>query len=108
MLISKHMKISGIIYLHDISLPIVATTRSHLENFHVNSAARAVILGTTMGEGLQWEGIGEREQQLARIFKGGARMASFQNTSDSAWKMVNMLLDYQVDGQMSKDDIVVV
>ena len=93
------MKIGGLIYLHDISSSIGTTTKEQFKIFHAlckNFAAKAVILGTTRGESLKKEIIEKREKQLREervweeMFKDGARMAHFQNTSESAWKMAKI------------------
>lgn len=103
------MKIGGIIYLHDISSPIQTTARKQFEIFHAlcgSSAAKAVILGTTKGEGLTNGVVEKREDKLkaervwAEMLKGGMRMARFQNTSESAWKMVDMVLGCNVNGKV--------
>jgi hypothetical protein len=102
------MKIGGIIYLHDISSPMQSTARKQFEIFHAlcgNSAAKAVILGTTKGKGLENGVVDEREKKLKaepvleEMLKGGMQMARFQNTSESAWKMVDMVLGCNVNGK---------
>ena len=90
------------------------TTRNQLENFHVNSADKVVALVTTRGEHLEETVFERHENQLrnepvwAKMSGGGASWRTLKNTSESGWKMVNMLLGCYIDGQISKDDIIVV
>jgi GTP-binding protein EngB required for normal cell division len=99
---SKEMKLGGVIYLHDISQPrMLGTTRRNFEMFQVlcgNSAAKAMILGTTKWAAVQSDVAEKREKQLCDKFWGnvmmlGARTQRFENTSGSAWDMVKTLLD---------------
>jgi len=97
----EDMKIGGVIYLHDISQTrMLGTTRKNFDMFRKlcgDGAAASVILGTTKWEEVQ-KGVGERrETQLIETYwkdmtAQGSRVQRFENTSDSAWKIVHGIL----------------
>ena len=95
------MKIAGIIYLHEISQPRFETSRASFLMFKKlcgDDRLKNVILATT-----KWSYIDEtvglrREQQLSetywkRMLVRGSRMARFMDTRESAWDIIDLVLD---------------
>jgi len=102
---SKDMKLGGVIYLHDISQArMLGTTRRNFDMFQVlcgDSAAKSMILCTTKWTEVPSDVERRREDQLHQKFWGkltklGARPVRFSNDSDSAWNMVQQLLNGKI------------
>lgn len=99
----KHVVLAGIIYLHRISdNRMGGTPLRNLRMFHKlcgDTALRNVVLATTMWtpKMLPDKGI-QREKELQETFWKpmldlGCATARFQNTFDSAWSVVDSILD---------------
>lgn len=99
------MKLSGIIYLHEISQTrMFGTSRKNLDMFRKlcgDDALRNVVLGTTKW-GDVTPGVGEkREKQLRDTYwkemvQRGSVIMQAHSSSGSAWEIVNRILGNQV------------
>jgi hypothetical protein len=99
----KDIKLAGIVYLHRITDNRWggSTTR----NFHVfgelcgDQAVRKVVLVTTMWDEGDLETFNKREEELfnfrhwKRMKDYGALTARFLNSADSAWNIINLILN---------------
>jgi hypothetical protein len=88
---NSRMKLAGIIYLHDISQSRIATAKGNLDLFYNPSVVDNVILATTKGVDLASDVESRREQQLSQQCSTG--LHSFHNTPESAWTIVNHVLN---------------
>jgi hypothetical protein len=95
------MKIAGIIYLHEISQPRFETSRTSffmLKKLCGDDRLKNIILATTKWGNID-EAVGRRrEQQLSetywkRMLLRGSRMARFMDTRESAWAIIDLVLD---------------
>ncbi|KAH7905076.1 P-loop containing nucleoside triphosphate hydrolase protein [Hygrophoropsis aurantiaca] len=98
---SSQMKLAGVIYLHEISQSrMFGTSRKSLTMFRRlcgDNALKKVIIATT-----KWSEVGEkvgihREDELMSTFwremiGQGSRMARFQDTHNSAWDIVDLMV----------------
>jgi len=96
------MKLGGVVYLHDISRDrFSGTARRNLEMFHRlcgDDALRNVVLGTTKWSRVSDdEGMGREDELQAIHWKtmidGGSTVRRFSSTTDSARKIVSVILD---------------
>ncbi|KAH7905078.1 hypothetical protein BJ138DRAFT_1106281 [Hygrophoropsis aurantiaca] len=101
-LYSAKFRIAGIIYLHPISQtrvvgPSATKDLALMKELCGSDAYPNIVLATT-----RWGDIGEasgnaREKLLldywADLIKGGSRMAQFRGTSESAWAIVDLILE---------------
>jgi hypothetical protein len=92
------MKISGIIYLHEISQTRFETSRKNMSTkLYGEGVLKNVILATTKWGNVR-PGVGERrEQQLCdiywkRMLAQGSGVARFMDTPESAWAIVRIIL----------------
>ncbi|KAF9004212.1 P-loop containing nucleoside triphosphate hydrolase protein, partial [Cyathus striatus] len=99
---SGGMTLGGVIYLHDISQTrMLGTTRRNLEMFFKlcgSDALSSVVVGTTKWGEVELNVAEIREKQLCDIFwkpmiVAGSSVHRFQSTKDSAWEIVNSILD---------------
>ncbi|KAF9465249.1 P-loop containing nucleoside triphosphate hydrolase protein [Collybia nuda] len=98
----KEMKIAGVIYLHDISQPrILGTVTKNFGMFRKlcgDEILSSVILGTTKWGQTDHKSEKRREHQLREksdwkeMLEKGATMHRFLDDHDSAWDMVNSVL----------------
>ncbi|KAF9004209.1 hypothetical protein BDQ17DRAFT_1424657 [Cyathus striatus] len=95
-------KIGGVIYLHDISAGSMdATTLKNLEIFQKlcgPDGSHSFILGTTKWDSVKPSVGGLREEQLLNdywknMIDNGSLAYRFDNTHQSAWNMVDKILD---------------
>ncbi|KAH7925402.1 hypothetical protein BV22DRAFT_1034079 [Leucogyrophana mollusca] len=101
---SDKVKLAGIIYLHEITQArMVGTSRKNFDMFDKLcgvKAAQNVILGTTKWANVKPDVAARREQQLGEFWKDmiqqGSKMAKFDGTSQSAWKIINTITDKQL------------
>jgi hypothetical protein len=100
------MKLGGIIYLHDISQSrVLGATRKQLDisrKMLGERADRSVILVTTKWAEVTPELGNRREDELKTTYwkemvDSGSRVERFEDTSASAWKIVDMILDVYVE-----------
>jgi len=98
---SDGMKLSGIVYLHEISQTrMFGTSRKTLTMFNKlcgDDALKNVILATTKWSGIDDEVGQRRELQLCDTYwkpmlAQGSRMARFTYTRESAWDIVNLII----------------
>jgi hypothetical protein len=99
----NNMKLGGIIYLHDISQTrMLGTTRNNFDMFRKlcgDKANGSVILGTTKWVEVPPQ-VGERRERELKskywneVIAAGSRVERFEGTSDSAWKIVNTILNF--------------
>ena len=96
------MKLSGIIFLHDISqIRLHGTTCKNLEVFQMlcgDDAFRSVILGTTGWSDILDEDGDMRTQQLRDNYWRdmsdlGSKIFKFEDSPKSAWKMVDSIVE---------------
>ena len=96
------MKITGIIYLHEISQArMFGTARKNLEMFRKlcgDEALGNVVLGTTMWGDVSLEKGQQREQQLRSTYweemlQQGSVIMRVHGDSASAWEIVNHILE---------------
>jgi hypothetical protein len=97
------MKLGGVIYLHDISQTRLdqSTTRKNFDLFRKlcgEKAYKSVILGTTKWAEVLPEVGKRREEELKsrywnEMIAAGSVVQRFEGTSDSAWKIVNIIFD---------------
>ena len=99
---NSDMKLGGVVYLHDISeTRMHGKTRKNLEVFQKlcgNDAFRSVILGTTGWTGICKEDGDMRTKQLCEkywqdMLHHGSQIFKFEDSSESAWKMVGSILE---------------
>ena len=104
------MKLGGVIYLHDMSQPrMLGTTRKNFEMFEVlcgSGAAKSIVLGMTKSEDLLPDVRKKREEQLrskfwSEMLKRGARMEHVDNTSESAWKILTLIVGFKISGDLN-------
>ncbi|KAG1740785.1 P-loop containing nucleoside triphosphate hydrolase protein [Suillus paluster] len=112
-----HMKVAGILYLHDISQPrMFGTSRRNLDMFRRlcgENAEKNVILVTTKW-GVVFPDVGERrEQQLKSSFwkemvAHGSKAARFDGSKKSAWDVINHILAHNtaVDAVRIQEELV--
>ena len=96
------LQFGGIVYLHDLaqtrpSLSKTAMTPTKLSH----QIVRRVILATVKGDGVSLSEAKRRENKLKdntwqETMKGGSRMCRFLNTKDSAWSIVDMILERDI------------
>jgi hypothetical protein len=100
----KGTKLTGIIYLHDITQTrMLGTTLKNLKMFGKlcgSDAAKCVVFATTKWEDVKGDAGVRREKELSDIFwkemlDEGSRKAQIQNTHGSVWKTINMVLERQ-------------
>ena len=102
--ISYHdgMKLTGIIYLHEISQTrMFGTARNNLDMFRKlcgDDALKNVVLGTTKWSDVTSEAGQRREQQLRdtywkEMLQHGSVIMHVHADSSSAWKIVNRILE---------------
>lgn len=110
------MKLAGIIYLHDITLGrMLGTTRRNLDVFNKlcgDEAFKNVVLVTMkwgdMASGCEME----RELELAgehwkNMLDKGATMARYMGTHDSAWDIIDLVLQQdQVEVLLIQQELV--
>ncbi|KAF9004213.1 P-loop containing nucleoside triphosphate hydrolase protein [Cyathus striatus] len=103
---TKDMKLAGVIYLHEISQTrMLGTTRKNLEMFHKlcgDDALSSVVLGTTKWSEVAQDVGDKRVKQLRDNFwkdmiEKGSDVFKFEKTNQSAWNMVNHLLQKHKD-----------
>ncbi|KAF8998790.1 hypothetical protein BDQ17DRAFT_1328590 [Cyathus striatus] len=97
----RDMKLAGVIYLHRIwSTPMIGTSRTNLQIFRklwgVDNNS-SVVLGTTRwSEVTESAGISRLEKLKKSLWsdliQGGSEIFKFDDTQQSAWKMVSHLL----------------
>ena len=96
------MKVTGIIYLHEISQArMFGTARKNLEMFRKlcgDEALGNVVLGTTMWGDVSLEKGQQREQQLRSTYweemlQQGSVIMRVHGDSASAWEIVNHILE---------------
>ena len=96
------MKLAGIIYLHDVSQTrMLGTFRKNLTMFNKlcgEDALKKVVLATTKWCDVTPNVGPSREQQLSSnywhdMLRQGSQMERFENTYESAWAIVNLILD---------------
>ncbi|KAH7914568.1 P-loop containing nucleoside triphosphate hydrolase protein, partial [Hygrophoropsis aurantiaca] len=99
---SDEMKLTGVIYLHEISQTrMLGTTRKNFMMFHKlvgAEAARNVILTSTKWAHIKQEAGRNREEQLVATFwkemiESGSRIARFLGTHESAWEIINLIVE---------------
>ncbi|KAH7905317.1 hypothetical protein BJ138DRAFT_1017875 [Hygrophoropsis aurantiaca] len=99
---SDRVRLAGVIYMHEISQTrMLGTSRKNLGMFTKligDDAAKNVILATTKwGDVEQEVGEGREKQLRANFWKEmidqGSRTAQFHNTYESAWAIVNLIVD---------------
>ena len=103
---SADTKLGGLIYLHDISLPrMKGTALRNLEVFKKlcgDRALRSVVLGTTKWTELESRSVGEdrlkklRDNYWLEMIERGSFVHDFDDTQQSAWKVVDSVLAYDV------------
>jgi len=94
------MKISGIIYLHEISQTRFETSRKDLYMLiktYGEDVLKNVILATTKWGNIEAAAGRRREQQLCdtywkKMLAQGSRVARFTDTHESAWAIVSIIL----------------
>lgn len=87
------MKFAGIIYLHDISQARIAPGKDNLDLFHKPSVVGNVILATTKWGDVN-PAVGQlREKKLSELYWTRSAVARFENTTDSAWAIVDRILE---------------
>jgi hypothetical protein len=95
------MKLAGIIYLHEITQSRFETSRTSLVMLNKlcgNDASQNVILATTKWDEISEEVGRRRERQLSdtywkEMLDKGSRMARFTNTRESAWAVVDLIVN---------------
>jgi hypothetical protein len=96
------MTFGGVIYLHDISQTrMLGTTRKNFDIFRKlcgEGTYGSVILGSTKWAAVSPEVGAQREGELIdtfwkEIIFGGSRTLKFENTRNSAWNIINAILD---------------
>ncbi|RDB28377.1 hypothetical protein Hypma_015573 [Hypsizygus marmoreus] len=99
---SDNMKLAGVVYLHEISQPrMMGTPLKNLEMFrHLcgDKAVQNVILATTKWDEVTEDVGSRREKQLVEkywkhMLDLGSGMCRFLRTPESAWEIVNLILD---------------
>jgi hypothetical protein len=99
----NNMRLGGLVYLHDISQArMLGTTRKNFDMFRKlcgEHADKSVILGTT-----KWRevlpAVGERREgelkskYWAEMISAGSKTMRFDGTSESAWDIINIILDF--------------
>jgi GTPase Era involved in 16S rRNA processing len=88
---AQGMKLVGIIYLHDISQPRVASAKESLNMFQNRNTVKNVILATTKWDVVKPELGRQREQQLPQHWKG-SDIVRFNDTPTSAREIVELIL----------------
>lgn len=99
------MKISGVIYLYDISQSQFTTSRSSFEIFKKlcgEDATKDVILVTTKWSDAKENTAINREKELAdvhwkHLLDSGSKMCRFLGTPQSSWDVVNLILGNTVN-----------
>ncbi|KAH7925411.1 hypothetical protein BV22DRAFT_440955 [Leucogyrophana mollusca] len=103
-LYGNNSQISGFIYLHPISQtrmvgPSATKDFTIFKKLCGDDAYPNVILATTKWSDVKEDMAKRREEQLSSFWKdmvdNGSRMAQFRGTSDSAWAIVNLILERQ-------------
>ncbi|KAH7925383.1 hypothetical protein BV22DRAFT_437890 [Leucogyrophana mollusca] len=96
------MRLAGVVYMHEISQTrMLGTSRKNFLMFNKlvgPEATRNVILATTKWTHITEEAGGRREEQLVNTFwkemvDSGSRTARFYGTKDSAWAIVNLIVE---------------
>jgi hypothetical protein len=96
------MKLGGLVYLHDISRRhMIGAARKDLDEFRKlggEQAAKSIILGTTRWRYVLPEVGKRREEDLKshfwqKMIGSGWRVERFEDTTESAWGIVNIILD---------------
>ncbi|KAG6833277.1 hypothetical protein H0H87_009452 [Tephrocybe sp. NHM501043] len=109
---SANMKLAGVIYLHEISQTrMLGTARKNLDMFNKligEDATKNVILATTKWSDVP-EDVGERRETQLRerhwkwMFDLGAKLDRFTGTSESGWKLLNLILN--LGGKSNVDSV---
>ena len=103
------MKLGGVIYLHDMSQPrMSAMTQKNFEVFEAlcgTGAAKSIVLGMTKYQELETDTCERRERQLrtrfwSEMLRRGAEMVLAGNTSESAWKILSLIVGFKIAGDL--------
>lgn len=94
-----HLKIAGIIFLHDITQPDYSSLNNAIltvQRLSGSHSLRNVILATVNWSKSESGVVGEREKRLANtewgnLISRGARVAHFSGTQASAWKIIESI-----------------
>src|ERR1700733_15207455 len=104
------MKLAGIIYLQEISQSRIEPGKGNLQMFNtlcLPPAFRNVILATTKWRTTPADVGQRREQQMSKEYWTGSNVARFDNTFQSAWSMINRILEKDtVDTSLIHEDLV--
>ncbi|KAG5638661.1 hypothetical protein H0H81_011213 [Sphagnurus paluster] len=113
---SDHMKLAGVIYLHEISQPrMMGAPRRNLEMFRElcgEDAVKNVVLGTTKWDDVTPEIGNKREEQLREKYWGhmltlGSKMSRVENNKEAVWKVIDHILNNQpVDALVIQEELV--
>jgi len=94
------VQFGGIIYLHDLTDPRGGSKRGAITPTKLSrpEPARRVVLATMKGSGISQRTADFREDQLKRLqwkkaLEGGSQMRQFTLTEDSAWSIVDIILE---------------
>jgi hypothetical protein len=97
-------KVSGIIYLHDISQNrMFGAYRKNLTMFDKlcgDDAVKNVVLATTKWNSVAADVGEQRQRQLSEkywktMLGNGSRVSRFKDTHESAWRIVDLILEHQ-------------
>ena len=112
----KGMKIAGIIYLHEIcERRLSGASRKNLRQFHEfcgDDVLKNVILVTTKWDEVELDMGPQRERQLfnkywRKMIAQWSQVARFMNTQDSAWAIVDLILNQDpIDPQLIQQMLV--
>jgi len=103
------MTLAGVVYLNEISQPrMMGAPRKNLEMFRElcgDKAVRNVVLATTKWADVPAEVGDRRENQLrekywAKMLNLGSHMMRLDVTTESAWKIINHILENQAVDQL--------
>jgi len=92
------MKLGGVIYLNDISQNRNMMLGLDRKNFDIfrelcgEKAQTAIVLGTTKWANVKPEVGEQREEELTAVYGKELKVHRFQNSQESAWEMVNIIL----------------
>ncbi|GLB39697.1 hypothetical protein LshimejAT787_0702070 [Lyophyllum shimeji] len=112
------MTLAGVIYLYEITQTrMLGTARKNLDMFNKlcgPNAARNIILATTKWSEVTTDVGLRREKQLKDehwrdMIKHGSRTCRFNATRESAWEIVNQILDHRaIDASQIQEELVVI
>jgi len=108
------MKLSGIIYLHEISQTRFETTRKSLDlsqKLCGDEALKNIILTTTKWGDISADVGQRREQELCdtywkKLLAQGSKMARFTDTHESAWAIVDLIINKDPVDVLDQQDLV--